>query len=304
MGCYVGSVNSSFKSYLVECYGEKVIVDNVTEVKCKHLIHGFTYQKELIPQHEYYYYISSEKYPTEHYSETEQFLNVVKGLYPNGESENRLTYLKSNYSEKVKAIEVENKVIIYPGGSSINSTRRWPYFEELAQKIGSENCIIIGGNDDLNFGKSYVYSKAISKLPQGILNRRQFWEKNKTMGLLSKWAHHKLDQAPNAYFNQFTWAELVALFSKAKKYIGNDGGLSHLAGACGTKGVVLFGPTSAKKNRPLNKHFKILQTNQQCSPCQYANGGIQMTIGYINCPYQISCLSTITTDQVIKELNG
>src|SRR5207249_2904287 len=45
--------------------------------------------------------------------------------------------------------------------------------------------------------------------------------------------------------------DLAALLARAALYLGNDSGVSHLAGAVGAAGVVLFGPTEGRRWRPL-----------------------------------------------------
>jgi ADP-heptose:LPS heptosyltransferase len=45
--------------------------------------------------------------------------------------------------------------------------------------------------------------------------------------------------------------DLAAVLARVALYLGNDSGVSHLAGAVGAAGVVLFGPTSARRWRPL-----------------------------------------------------
>jgi hypothetical protein len=45
--------------------------------------------------------------------------------------------------------------------------------------------------------------------------------------------------------------EVVALLASASSYVGNDSGVSHLAGALRLSGVVLFSPTPAERWRPL-----------------------------------------------------
>ncbi len=45
-------------------------------------------------------------------------------------------------------------------------------------------------------------------------------------------------------------AEAAALIASAPSWIGNDSGMSHLAGALGRRGVVLFGPTRPERWRP------------------------------------------------------
>jgi ADP-heptose:LPS heptosyltransferase len=45
--------------------------------------------------------------------------------------------------------------------------------------------------------------------------------------------------------------ELAALLAEGDAYLGNDSGPSHLAGAVGARGAVIFGPSDVKRWRPL-----------------------------------------------------
>ncbi len=51
--------------------------------------------------------------------------------------------------------------------------------------------------------------------------------------------------------------EVAAIARMAAAFVGNDSGISHLAAATGTPGVVLFGPTDPGRWRPLGK-VKVL----------------------------------------------
>jgi ADP-heptose:LPS heptosyltransferase len=53
--------------------------------------------------------------------------------------------------------------------------------------------------------------------------------------------------------------DVAALLSGAALYLGNDSGISHLAAAVGAPGVVLFGPTDARRWRPLSPVIVALQ---------------------------------------------
>jgi ADP-heptose:LPS heptosyltransferase len=53
--------------------------------------------------------------------------------------------------------------------------------------------------------------------------------------------------------------DLAALLARVALYLGNDSGVSHLAGAVGAPGVVLFGPTDARRWRPLSDHLAVLR---------------------------------------------
>jgi heptosyltransferase-3 len=53
--------------------------------------------------------------------------------------------------------------------------------------------------------------------------------------------------------------QVAALLSRASVYLGNDSGISHLAGSVGARGVVLFGPTCPRHWRPLGGALSVLQ---------------------------------------------
>jgi ADP-heptose:LPS heptosyltransferase len=52
--------------------------------------------------------------------------------------------------------------------------------------------------------------------------------------------------------------ELAARLAGCAAYLGNDSGVSHLAGLCGARTVVLFGPTSPTVWRPLGPRVHVL----------------------------------------------
>lgn len=53
-------------------------------------------------------------------------------------------------------------------------------------------------------------------------------------------------------------AEVVQVLSQSDVFIGNDSGVSHLAGAMGKKAVVIFGPTDPLLYRPLGPAVRVL----------------------------------------------
>ena len=53
--------------------------------------------------------------------------------------------------------------------------------------------------------------------------------------------------------------ELSQVLARASLYLGNDSGVSHLAGAVGAVGVVVFGPTDAQRWRPISGNLVALQ---------------------------------------------
>jgi heptosyltransferase-3 len=52
-------------------------------------------------------------------------------------------------------------------------------------------------------------------------------------------------------------AELAARLAGCRAYLGNDSGISHLAGLCGARTIVLFGPTSPAIWRPLGPDVHV-----------------------------------------------
>ncbi|RTZ70694.1 MAG: lipopolysaccharide heptosyltransferase family protein [Aquificaceae bacterium] len=61
--------------------------------------------------------------------------------------------------------------------------------------------------------------------------------------------------------------EFARLLKRAKLFIGNDSGFSHLAGYLGVKTIVLFGPTDPMVWKPLGKRVKVVYKSLSCSPC-------------------------------------
>lgn len=51
----------------------------------------------------------------------------------------------------------------------------------------------------------------------------------------------------------------AGLLASAASYVGNDSGISHLAGALGRFGVVLFGPTNPERWRPLAADLAVVR---------------------------------------------
>jgi heptosyltransferase III len=61
---------------------------------------------------------------------------------------------------------------------------------------------------------------------------------------------------------------LVHVFARSSLYVGNDSGISHLATACGTPSVVLFGPSDPEVWRPWGKKVAVVSvTRRKCFPC-------------------------------------
>jgi hypothetical protein len=64
-----------------------------------------------------------------------------------------------------------------------------------------------------------------------------------------------------------TLSRVAAVLEAASCYIGNDSGVSHVAGAVGARGLVLFGPSASAAWRPRSPHLRVLQGQQACDTC-------------------------------------
>jgi len=302
VGIFMAEINESFKTYLRNCYGDTIVLDAVDTIHTKHLIHSFTFPDRLNVTFDNYFYVQPDCCSSQYLSETEQYLSIMRALFPSDYISSTLRYLKGANTERVKKLDIANKIVLYPGCSSFRSVSRWPHYLELMERMGKQNVIFVGGNDDLHVECSYIYPKYIAGVfPQNILNKKWFWDLLKKTHLLTPWAHcNYLEKSDNSYFGYFSWAELVEIFTRCKLFIGNDGGLMHLAAASGAKGVAIFGATSEKKSGPYNPTIKRLHTTYECQPCFFGVGGVKMPIYYINCPYGVRCLSDISVDMVLE----
>jgi heptosyltransferase-3 len=70
-----------------------------------------------------------------------------------------------------------------------------------------------------------------------------------------------------------TWPQLVGLLKRASYFVGVDTSITHLAAACGAKGIAIFGPTNPDLWGPArfsgHQLLQVVQNkNQQCVPCQ------------------------------------
>lgn len=84
---------------------------------------------------------------------------------------------------------------------------------------------------------------------------------------------------------------VAALLSVSACYIGNDSGISHLAGAVGAPSVVVFGPTDPQLWRPRGREVEVVASDVHCAPCGDSRSRI--------CGERL-CLDAIPVDMVLK----
>jgi lipopolysaccharide heptosyltransferase II len=61
--------------------------------------------------------------------------------------------------------------------------------------------------------------------------------------------------------------ELVSLLARARLWIGCDTGPMHIAAACGTPVVALFGAADERRTGPYGAGHRVVRTSPPCAPC-------------------------------------
>jgi len=100
--------------------------------------------------------------------------------------------------------------------------------------------------------------------PEGFIQVSRWWRKHKQGTVLILLGPAEEGEAES--WSQVAETEcalsllqIAALLGRADAYLGNDSGISHLAGAVGARGAVLFGPTSPRQWRPLGGALSVLR---------------------------------------------
>jgi heptosyltransferase-3 len=83
--------------------------------------------------------------------------------------------------------------------------------------------------------------------------------------------------------------DLAGLLAGASLYVGNDSGVSHVAGAVGAPTVAVFGPTRALRWRPLGQHVVTVEPPDRCDRCRVAEER----------PAECDCLATVEVEAVL-----
>jgi ADP-heptose:LPS heptosyltransferase len=121
-------------------------------------------------------------------------------------------------------------IAMHPGSGGKKKCWPWENYEALIRMITGDHrtiCILLSGPAE---DKETV--QALSRLEQG--NRR-------IMHL-----HHE------------PLIQIAALLTLSDYYVGNDSGISHLAGVMRCRGLVLFGPTDPRLWRPRGGTMDVL----------------------------------------------
>ena len=138
--------------------------------------------------------------------------------------------LQANESEVVETrrrFGIEERYAVLCPGAEYGPAKRWPYFADLAPRIGMPVVILGSAND----------REAAAGIPGKDLAGRT------------------------------TLDEAIVLIAGAAVVVSNDSGLMHVAAALRRPQVALFGSSSPEHTPPANANARVLWLHVECSPC-------------------------------------
>lgn len=205
--------------------------------------------------------------------------------------EDETKHIYKIYSEPCKALGINN-IPYYPHISLAEEVRS--ISKKFVKNIEQYIVIHPGSGSKKKCYPAEKFSELIDKIENKLKLKIILIE-----GPADKEQIEKIKKTTNAtsliYLNDLNIVELASLLSRAKFYIGNDSGVSHLSSALGTPSLIIFGPTSPKIWAPLSERSKIIYTNYSCSPCSQKKRDL--------CKEQ-ECLKTLSAEEVFEKFKS
>jgi heptosyltransferase-2 len=169
-------------------------------------------------------------------------------------------------------------VALHPGGGGYSRARRWTVerFAWVANRLAEDfdaNIILLGGNEE---------DELAAQLDTQL--------DNESINLAGK----------------TSLKELAEVLRRCHLFIGGDSGVMHMAAACGTPMVAIFGPTNANAWGPWVPGGKaiVVQSQNAGCPCLY----VGRETGNVEGCQSLGCLASISQDMVLEAaqrlLNG
>lgn len=123
--------------------------------------------------------------------------------------------------------------------------------------------------------RGWSASSCVLVLHPGSGGKRKRWEPEGFVQIARWWRSYRNRQVvvllgPAEEFEEEAWRHIgevekglslwqaAALLSRADLYLGNDSGITHLAGSVGARGAALFGPTRPQQWRPLGGALSVV----------------------------------------------
>jgi heptosyltransferase-2 len=138
-----------------------------------------------------------------------------------------LEVAQSEIAETTRRFGIEGRYAVFCPGAEYGPAKRWPYFKELAEKLGAPVVLLGSAND----------REAAADIPGKNL------------------------------VGKTTLDEAIGLIAGAAVVVSNDSGLMHVAAALGRPQVALFGSSSPEHTPPASSKARVLWLHLECSPC-------------------------------------
>jgi heptosyltransferase-2 len=122
---------------------------------------------------------------------------------------------------------IRGRYVVLCPGAEYGPAKRWPYFKELAERLGMP-AVLLGSSKD---------APAAAPIPGTNLVGKTSLE------------------------------DAIGLIAGAHAVVSNDSGLMHVAAALGRPQVALFGSSSPEHTPPASPRAKVLWLRLECSPC-------------------------------------
>jgi heptosyltransferase-2 len=139
----------------------------------------------------------------------------------------QLSVREEEIRETCRRYGIEGEYTVLCPGAEYGPAKRWPYFRELAQRLGAQ-VVVLGSAKDAQAGSGVAGLNLIGKT--------------------------SLDEA-------------IRLIAGAAWVVSNDSGLMHVAAALARPQVALFGSSSPEHTPPASPRARVLWLRLECSPC-------------------------------------
>ncbi|MGL4854971.1 MAG: lipopolysaccharide heptosyltransferase II [Lentisphaeria bacterium] len=128
-------------------------------------------------------------------------------------------------------------VLTMAPGAAFGPAKQWPvsYYAEVAQRWVADGGVVV----------------VVGTGAERVLGN-----------IICEGTHHAYNMC-----GQTDLKELISILQITDVCLCNDSGTMHLAAACGTKGVAIFGSTSPVATGPLGGRWLIASKYYECSPC-------------------------------------
>lgn len=152
-------------------------------------------------------------------------------------------------------------LVLLPGSKTGEMAfKRWPHFPQLAEAFA--DVAVVGTQDDMRRHDGTPF-----QFPSHV----------------------------ESFIDRLTLRETAELLAGAGAVVGNDSGLTHIAGAVGSLTFMLFGPTPDKVLGHFPPNVKVLRSGLECEPC-WSHARFRA------CDRRITCLQQLPVEAVEAEL--